>query len=226
MTQDKVVTAAWQLRNNKKEHVVPHHFETAAQAYESSKLGVWLFLVTEILMFGGLFVAYIVFRSLYPEAFQEASHHLDKVMGAINTVVLIASSFTMAMAVNETKHDRVKQASYFLLATLFFASIFLVIKYFEYTHKIHDGLLPAGFFTYEGLTHEKGKLFFSLYFLMTGLHGSHVLVGMGLIFWMFIKCRLKQVDSTYFTPVEMVGIFWHLVDLIWIYLFPLLYLIG
>src|SRR3990167_9865191 len=117
-------------------HTVAEHFESEAQAYESSKLGVWLFLVTEILMFGGLFVAYVVFLALNPDMFSEASKHLDKVMGAVNTVVLICSSFTMAMAVNATRLNRHAKAQKLLLATLFFAACFMVVTYFEYSHTL------------------------------------------------------------------------------------------
>ena len=212
--------------NTNMQHIVPEHFSSAEQAYESSKLGVWIFLVTEILMFGGLFVVYIVFRALNPDMFAEASKHLDKIMGALNTVVLICSSFTMAMAVNATRLSKHARAQKLLLATLFFAACFMVVKYFEYVHKIHAGTLPAGLFHAEGFTHPKPGLFFSLYFLMTGLHGFHVLVGMGLIFWVYLKSRAGKLSSSYYTPVELVGLFWHLVDLIWIYLFPLLYLVG
>ncbi|MBI2608912.1 MAG: cytochrome c oxidase subunit 3 family protein [Deltaproteobacteria bacterium] len=208
------------------EHVLPHHFESADQAYQSSKLGLFLFLATEILMFGGLFVAYIVNRALYPEMFREASHHLNVMMGGINTVVLICSSFTMAMAVNSTRLNKNLQAQKMLLLTLFFAACFIVIKYFEYTHKIHEGLLPGGLFKYAGTHHPKMQLYFSLYFLMTGLHGIHVFAGMCLIFWVYLKSRRGDLGESYYTPVELVGLFWHLVDLIWIYLFPLLYLIG
>lgn len=207
-------------------HHVPHHFESAEQAFSSSKLGLWVFLVTEILMFGGLFVMYIVLRTLYPVMFHEASLHLNKTMGGINTVVLIFSSFTMAMAINRVQFNKQKQASAYLVITLLCACTFMVIKYFEYSHKIHDGLLPASMFTYTGEHDPRTPLFFSLYFMMTGLHGSHVLIGMGLIFWCLIKTMKGQLNSEYFTPIELTGLFWHLVDLIWIYLFPLLYLVG
>ena len=207
-------------------HHVPHHFESAEQAFESSKFGLWVFLVTEILMFGGLFVMYIVLRTLYPDMFHAASHHLNRVMGATNTVVLILSSFTMAMSINRVQHNKQKQAAVFLIITLVCAATFMVVKYFEYSHKIHDGLLPGIHFNNTELTHPKTPLFFSLYFMMTGLHGSHVLVGMGLIAWCLIKVLQGKLDSEYFTPIELTGLFWHLVDLIWIYLFPLLYLIG
>src|SRR3989338_3900061 len=202
-------------------HVIPHHFDNAEQAYQSSKLGFWLFLVTEILLFGGLFVTYIVFRALYPDMFHEASRFLNRPMGALNTLVLICSSFTMAMAVNKTEHERTKEAIGYLIITLLCAGIFMVVKYFEYSHKFHEGLLPGIHFTFENISHPKAPLFFSLYFMMTALHGVHVLVGMGLITWMIIKSMRGHFNKDYKTPVEMTGIYWHLVDLIWIYLFPL-----
>lgn len=206
-------------------HEVPHHFDNAAQAFESSKMGVWLFLVTEILLFGGLFVVYIMYRAMYPEMFHEAHHHLNRVLGAVNTVVLICSSFTMAMAVGATQRNDTNRANQYLLITLFCAFLFMVVKYVEYTHKFHEGLLPGAFFSFESAEHPKIALFFSLYFMMTGLHGIHVLVGMGLILWCLIRSNKGHFGSDYYTPVEMTGIYWHLVDLIWIYLFPLLYLI-
>ncbi len=211
---------------NDQGYVVPHHFDSAEQAYDSAKFGVWLFLVTEILLFGGLFVAYILFRAMYPEMYHEASQVLDTKLGAINTVVLICSSLTMAMAVYRSKERNNPLTIYFLAITLLCAAIFMVVKYFEYSHKFHAGLLPGGLFTNHDLHHPKAHLFFSLYFMMTGLHGFHVLVGMFLISWVMVKCLKGKMGPAYNTPVEMVGIYWHLVDLIWIYLFPLLYLIG
>ncbi|MBI2346858.1 MAG: cytochrome c oxidase subunit 3 family protein [Deltaproteobacteria bacterium] len=205
---------------------VHHHYDSAEQQYGSSKLGLWLFLVTEILLFGGLFVGYIMYRGLYPEMFHEAHHHLNRILGSINTVVLICSSFTMAMGVRATQRSDSNRANQFLLATLFFAAMFLVIKYVEYTHKIHEGLLPGAHFHPLEAMHPKADLFFTLYFLMTGLHGVHVLVGMGLILWVLIRSNKGHFDEHYSTPVELTGIYWHLVDLIWIYLFPLFYLIS
>lgn len=218
-------------------HVVPHHFENAEQAEISSKLGLWLFLVTEILLFGGLFVAYIVNRAHYPEMFHEASHHLDKTMGAFNTVVLICSSFSMAMAVQMTREGKRKIASALLVFTLLCAATFMVVKYFEYSHKFHAGIAPLyeedghlhfGFshFNYSLFEHKNANLFFSLYFVMTGVHGIHVLVGMGLISWILYRNIKAQFSQEYYTPVDLTGLYWHLVDLIWIYLFPLMYLIG
>lgn len=207
-------------------HVVPHHFADAKQAFDASKLGMWLFLVTEILLFGGLFVAYIMYRAMHPDLFHEASHHLDRTMGAINTIVLICSSLTMAMAVDATKQSDAGRANQYLLVTLFCAALFMIIKYMEYSHKIHEGLLPGAHFTFQGMEHPKASLFFSLYFMMTGLHGIHVLAGMGLISWCLWQSNRGRVHAGYSTPMELTGIYWHLVDLIWIYLFPLLYLIG
>lgn len=208
------------------QHAIPHHFDTAEQAYDSAKLGLWLFLVTEILLFGGLFVAYIMYRAMYPDLFHEASKLLNRPMGAVNTVVLICSSFTMAMAVSATQRGNSNQANQYLLITFFCGLLFMVIKYMEYSHKFHEGLLPGAFYTYEGLQHEKAPLFFSLYFMMTALHGCHVLAGMGLILWMTIRSNRGEFSPHYYIPVENTGLYWHLVDLVWIYLFPLLYLIG
>lgn len=206
---------------------VHHHYESAEQQYQSSKLGLWLFLVTEILLFGGLFVTYIMYRGLYPAMFHEAHTHLNRILGGINTIVLICSSLTMAMAVRSTQRSDANRANQFLLATLFFAFLFLVIKYIEYAHKFHEGLLPGSHFApHAAFTEPKAGLFFSLYFMMTGLHGIHVLVGMGLIAWILYRSNKGHFDAHYSTPVELTGIYWHLVDLIWIYLFPLFYLIG
>ena len=205
-----------------------HHFNSAEHEFNASKFGMWLFLVTEVMLFGGLFVAYIIYRGMYPEMFHEASHHLDKIMGGTNTIVLIFSSLTMALAIGAAQRNERKKSFQLMFVTLVCASIFLVIKYFEYKHKFHDGLLPGAYFdaVKSGITHPKADLFFSLYFLMTGLHGLHVLIGMSLICWVMYRTRRGEFNSEYYTPVELVGLYWHLVDLIWIYLFPLLYLIG
>jgi len=207
-------------------HKVGHHFRSAEEEFESAKLGTWLFLATEILLFGGLFCAYLVFRSMYPQAFAEASAHLNWKMGALNTLVLITSSFTMAWAVRLSQLGDKKKLILTLAITLICAGIFMVVKYFEYTHKIHEGTLWAGAFTAQGFSDPRVPTFFGLYFLMTGLHGLHVVIGMGLILWLIIKTGKNHFSPEYFTPVEMVGLYWHLVDLIWIFLFPLLYLIS
>ncbi|HRK01023.1 MAG TPA: cytochrome c oxidase subunit 3 family protein [Oligoflexia bacterium] len=207
-------------------HHYAHHFESADHEFETSKFGMWVFLVTEIMLFGGLFIAYGIYRGMYPEMFMEAHHALNKIMGAVNTVVLICSSLTMALAVGMAQRNERAKSAKLMMATLFFACMFLVIKYFEYSHKIHIGLLPGAFYNNPDITHPKAPIFFSIYFLMTGLHGLHVLIGMGLIIWVLRRTMKGEFSSAYYTPVEIAGLYWHLVDLIWIYLFPLLYLIG
>jgi cytochrome c oxidase subunit III len=304
-----------------------HHFENLEDQHESGKQGMWLFLATEVLLFGGLFCAYAVYRSLHPEVFVYAHQYLDKVLGGINTVVLIASSLTMALAVRAAQLGKKKHLVLFLALTLLGACGFLGIKYVEYSHKWHLGLLPGIHYApvedshaTESRAHPDGgkppldssptlsespdhdslnvvepesevaeaddatlatdaeaevveldepapedeayapptteldaggtapaglasatadaddshgpseeprlvHLFFSIYFLMTGLHGIHVLAGMGVITWVMIRAARGHFRPDYYTPVENVGLYWHIVDLIWIFLFPLLYLI-
>ncbi|MDG5765977.1 cytochrome c oxidase subunit 3 family protein [Balneolales bacterium ANBcel1] len=203
-----------------------HHFVNEDQQFESSKMGMWIFLVTEVLMFGGLFVAYIIYRAWHPDLFYMAAQELDVALGATNTVVLIASSLTIALAIRAVQLDKIKAAINYLSATLLLAGTFLVIKYFEYMDKFGKGIYPGQAYSYEGIHHEMAVNFFSIYYMMTGLHGIHVLVGMALIGWMIIKAKKGAVHSGYYTPVENTGLFWHLVDIIWIFLFPLLYLID
>ena len=284
-----------------------HHFDTPEQQFASGKLGMWIFLATEILFFGGLFVAYSVYRATHPEVFEYAHELLDKRLGGINTVVLISSSFTMALAVRFAQLGEKKKLVTALVITLLAAGGFLGIKAIEYEHKWKHGLLwgehyrshsteagaeaetdseheggsgsdrrgapaaelsepgggspeseseteteseseseserstiapsatgPGGLAKADshddahGETHEEPDnvhIFFGIYFSMTGLHGLHVIIGMGLILWLIIRARRGDFGRGYFTPVDLVGLYWHLVDLIWIFLFPLLYLI-
>ena len=205
---------------------VAHHFDSADVQFDAGRMGVWLFLVTEILLFGGLFCAFAVFRSWYYADFVEAHHHLDKVMGAVNTVVLICSSFTMALAVRSAQMNERKRTTWLLAATLAFAAVFLGIKYVEYAHKFHEGLLPGSYFHAQGFQGKYAGVFFAIYFMMTGIHGLHILIGMGLNGWVLARYARGEFSSRYYAPVEGVGLYWHLVDLVWIYLFPLLYLVG
>jgi len=218
--------------SNEKTSYFQHHFADPEQQYEASKFGMWAFLVTEVLTFAGLFCAYAIFRAWNPEMFINAHKALDVVMGGTNTVVLITSSLTMALAIRYIQMNNNKAAIINLLLTLMFAGTFLVIKYFEYEHKFHCGHLPGAFYnplispdcvSIEG---NNPHVFFSIYFMMTGLHGIHVIAGMALISWLIIRTTKGHFSPAYYTPVELVGLFWHLVDLIWIFLFPLLYLIG
>lgn len=206
-------------------HEHAHHFNSLDHQHEAGKLGVWLFLATEILMFGGLFVGYLIYHGLYPEMFEEGARHLDWRLGAFNTVVLLISSYTMAAGVHHAQKGNNDKLIRNLIITIACAAVFMVVKYFEYTHKIHEGLLPGQFFSYPDAAQNLGQ-YFSFYFCMTGLHGSHVLVGVGLMIWLIVRAKRGDFNENKYTAVEGVGLFWHLVDLIWIYLFPLLYLVG
>jgi cytochrome c oxidase subunit 3 len=210
-----------------------HHFDTPAQQFDAAKIGMWAFLGQELLFFSGLFVAYGIFRSWYPEMFSEASHQLNRPMGAANTLVLLVSSLTAALAVRSTQTGNKKATSRYLLITIACAFIFLIVKFFEYQHKFDAGLLPAKFFHphHEHLvpgTHLPANAgsFFAIYFMMTGVHGLHVIVGIGVLTWIWRRNERGEFSKDYFTPVDISALYWHLVDLIWIYLFPLLYLID
>ena len=204
---------------------VHHHFVDGDQQFDTAKLGMWVFLVNEILFFGGLFCAYIVYRAWYPELFSEAALELNTFWGAVNTVVLIGSSLTVAMAIRSAQKDQIEGLKKNLLMTIGLAVIFMVIKGFEYTHKFEMGIFPGEYYTYEGLEHVKAPIFFSIYYMLTGVHALHVIIGIGLIYWIYLRAKKGEFSSEYYTPVEITGLYWHLVDLIWIFLFPLLYLI-
>ncbi len=206
-------------------HQTAHHFPSADAQFDAAKLGMWIFLVTEVLFFGGLFCAYVIYRAWFPDMYAEVAAHLDWRLGALNTLVLITSSYTMVSAVRNAQLSDHKWLWRNLALTLILAGVFLVVKYFEYSSKVHHGLLPGEFFTAEGFQHNTAHIFIGLYFMMTGLHGIHVLIGMFLIGWLIIQARKQRFGAEYYTPVETVGLYWHLVDMIWIFLFPLLYLI-
>ncbi len=207
-----------------KQHHVAHHFSSSAQEFEAAKLGTLVFLVTEVLFFGGLFVGYAILRMMYPAMFVEAASHLSWQLGLLNTIFLITSAFTMIMSVRSAQLNKRQACFYFLLITFLLAACFMGVKAIEYAQKFEHGLLPAMWFSGEGVA-ETLPLFFGLYFAMTGLHGIHIIVGMGLLIWLMIRTRRGEFYSGYFTPLEMVGLYWHVVDLVWIFLFPLLYLI-
>ena len=206
-----------------------HHFYDVNQQYETSKLGMWAFILTEVLTFGALFVAYTIYRAWNPDMFINANLLLDVNKGLLNTIVLIGSSLTMALAIWAIQLKKKKLSLVMLFVTFICAAIFLGIKYLEYEHKFHLGQLPGEYYSYMGpeIAHMNNPhIFFSFYFIMTGLHGLHVAIGMGLIAWLMVLTARDKLHSAYYTPMELVGIFWHLVDIIWIFLFPLFYLIG
>ncbi len=220
---------------DKKNGEYAHHFNNPEHEFKSSIEGVWIFLTSEILMFGALFVGYFIYSNLYPDVFKLGSMTTDWRLGATNTLVLLLSSWTMALGIYYCQKNDKQKAFINLMITVVCGAVFMLIKYFEYTHKIHEGWMPGMWFNgFENLHHVVGEgvqipdniaLYYSFYFMMTGLHGIHVLIGMALITWVAFRAKRGEFGSNYYTPVEGIGLFWHLIDLIWIFLFPLLYLV-
>jgi cytochrome c oxidase subunit III len=204
-----------------------HHFATSAQQTDASTLGMWTFLITEVLFFGGMFAAYAIYRALYPDAFASTSEYMNVLLGGTNTAVLICSSLTMVLAVRAAQLSDRRGLMLFLILTMVFGTVFLVIKGFEYHSKWVEHLVPGFNFQYEPVqfTHHAQILFF-LYFCMTGMHALHMVIGLGLLTFLLVQAQRRVFSAHYFAPVEMIGLYWHFVDVVWIFLFPLLYLIG
>ena len=220
-----------------------HHWDTPAQQFDAAKVGMWAFLGQELLFFSGLFVAYAIYRTWYGDAFAAASHELSRPLGTTNTCVLLFSSLTAALAVRASQLGKKNETTILILVTIACAFGFLCIKYMEYHVKFEHGLLPGSFFgtprdmlTFQPIpgasTEHAAALpphshaFFSLYFVMTGLHAIHVIVGIGVWIWILRRNLRGDFNKRYWTPVDIAALYWHLVDLVWIYLFPLLYLID
>lgn len=217
-----------------------HHFDTLGQQKDAASLGMWVFIAQEIMFFGGMFTAYLVYRMWYPAGYAAASNELDLVLGAINTAVLIASSLTVALAVHAAQEGRQKQIVWYLAATLVLGLVFLVIKYFEYESKMHIHaahhaaanvrLFPmAGWFYVDGelapLANEI-RLFMVLYFALTGMHALHMIIGIAILLVILRMAQKGAFTPKWYTPVEIFGLYWHFVDIVWIFLFPLLYLVN
>ncbi len=229
---------------------VAHHFESAEQQRQSAQLGMWAFLVTEVMFFGGLFAAYTIYRALYPEAWVVGSHLLSIRLGGFNTAVLLASSLTMALAVHAAQTDKRKASAAWIVLTVLLGLVFLGVKFVEYSAKFEHHLVPGPAFhlnpleelarleasgaavgdhlrhAFETAKTPHVQLFYSLYFAMTGMHAVHMVVGAGLMLWLLGQTMKGRFSSQYYNPVEVSGLYWHFVDIIWIFLFPLLYLIG
>jgi len=204
-------------------------FDTAAQQKEASTLGMWIFLLTEVMFFGGMFLLYTVYRNIYPNVFAVASSSLDAVLGAANTAVLLCSSFTMVLAVRAAQLGQRRAIIIFLILTLILGFAFLGVKAYEWNNKFEEHHVPGASFHFEGMPLDQqrnAQLFFSLYFAMTGLHALHMVIGVGLLTWLILKARKGVFTAEYMTPVDIAGLYWHFVDIIWIFLFPLLYLID
>jgi cytochrome c oxidase subunit 3 len=216
-----------------------HHFYSMDQQLEASTLGMWIFLVTEVMFFGGLFMAYLLYRYWYPEAWVAGSNHLNVKLGGLNTAVLICSSLTMALAVRSAQVGSWIGQVVNLILTIGFGSTFLVVKYFEYKEKFEHHLVPGASFASptellatghrvhdHAIVGNPEQLFFSLYFIMTGIHAAHMVVGIGIMLVMLVWAWRGRFSPEYYGPVEVSGLYWHFVDIVWIFLFPLLYLLG
>src|SRR5258708_1032108 len=203
-----------------------HHFEDLGQQKEAATLGMWVFLVTEILFFGGLFLTYLVYRSWYPGAFAAASHEMVIWAGTLNTAVLITSSLTMALAVRAAQMAAPRPLIWLLLATMALGCVFLGVKAFEYRTEFIEHHVPGPGFQFEGPYLRQAQIFFSLYFVMTGLHALHMIIGLGIMAVMLWWSIRGTITPEYASPIEISGLYWHFVDIVWIFLFPLLYLIG
>jgi cytochrome c oxidase subunit III len=216
--------------------VLQHHFESLNQQKAAASLGMWVFIVQEIMFFGGLFATYAIYRILYYEAFQDASHHLDWKLGGINTAVLICSSLTMALGVHAAALGKGRQTAGWILATILLGGVFLGVKVVEYRDKFEHHLVPGERFQY--VAHDPAardadpqleahaQIYYSLYFAMTGLHALHMIIGVPILAFLAYRAWGGAYTPHWHTPVEMTGLYWHFVDIIWIFLFPLLYLIG
>jgi cytochrome c oxidase subunit 3 len=208
-----------------------HHFDNLEQQREAGSLGMWLFLVTEIMFFGGLFTGYIIYRSQHPEAFAIASSTLDWKLGALNTVVLIVSSLTMALAVYFAQMGSRRMQIVFLVVTMLLGAVFLVVKGFEYADKFEHHHFPGLNFQWNeavpaGVSTHHIQMFYWIYFAMTGLHALHMIIGIGAMLFLIFYAYRGRYTPEYHAPIELTGLYWHFVDIVWIFLFPLLYLLG
>jgi cytochrome c oxidase subunit 3 len=210
---------------------IAEQFSTPEQQKETAGLGMWVFLVSEVLFFGGLLTVYTVYRYSFPVAFAASSHHLDVTLGASNTLVLLASSLTMALAVRSAILGRRRQIVGFLLLTLALGCVFMGVKTIEYREKFEHHLVPGPGFdasplSLDGALAGQAELFYSLYFGLTGLHALHMLIGMAILAALVVAAQRGRFGAAYYTPVELTGLYWHFVDVVWIFLFPLLYLVA
>lgn len=205
-----------------------HHFADHEQQHEAAEIGMWLFLTTEFMFFGGVFLGYFVYRWTYPAEFVYGSQHMDRVLGTINTTVLLTSSLTMALAVSAARRAARDRLLWLLGATMFLGVVFLGIKAFEYHHKYEEQMIPfAGLpFAYDTAERPGLVAFLNLYFIMTGLHAFHMVIGFGLLTYLFLGAWRGGMLGERSIVVHNIGLYWHFVDLVWVYLFPFFYLVG
>jgi cytochrome c oxidase subunit III len=216
-----VTTAAAQT-----EPILCHQFDDLGQQQDASTLGMWAFLATEIMFFGGLFTSYVVYRTLFPEAFAEGSRHLSITLGGINTAVLLGSSLTMALGVRAAQLGRLRPLLVLLALTMLLGSAFLGIKAVEYYNEFKEHLIPAINYAQVGGLARPMELFFVLYFIMTGLHAVHLIIGIVLVGVMAVLSWTRWLSGTGSLQIEVTGLYWHFIDIVWVFLYPLLYLID
>lgn len=206
--------------------VVAHQFEDIEQQHESDTLGMWLFLSTEVMFFGAMFAANWAYRILYPEVWAEASHHTKFWFGTINTAVLLCSSLSMALAVNAAKESKRKRLTWLLVITAVLGAAFLGIKAYEYYLEYEEHLVPGLNFVWDGAQAREAAMFFTFYFIMTGLHALHLTIGIGVVLVAAYLGWHSRFSGTKYISVELIGLYWHFVDIVWVFLYPLIYLVG
>lgn len=206
--------------------LVAEHFENLDKQQYAAHLGMWVFIGSEALLFGGLFALYTALRMLHSESFAVASQHSDALVGTVNTLILITSSFTVAWAVHAIRHDRHRMCALSLGATLLLGAMFLLLKGYEYSHHFEQGIYPGIFYRFDELPDQGAIMYFTLYYVMTGLHGLHVIAGMSVIAWLCVLTLRRRFTARRHVAVENGALYWHLVDLVWIFLWPLLYLVA
>ncbi len=209
------------------EAIVAEQFDDRIQQHEAASLGMWIFLATEIMFFGGIFAGYTIYRGLYTTAFETGSHLLNAKIGAFNTGVLICSSLTMALAVHAAQMGKRKQLMAFLVSTMILGGIFLYIKFIvEWLHDYRNGFAPGLHFTYAGPHASHVAMFFCFYFILTGVHALHMIVGESIMAVILVMAWRGKFSKESHNTVEIFGLYWHFIDIVWIFLFPLLYLLG
>lgn len=201
-------------------------YSTELQQRETAQAGMWLFLATEVLFFGGLFLGYTVYRMYYPQAFTAGARHMEMTIGAVNTAVLLTSSFMMALAVQSAQLGRIRRLMAFIGATMVFGAVFLGLKFTEYYLHWKEHKVPGTHFQTDFPIPGHEQIYWFLYFVMTGAHAIHMIVGMCLLTWLLVQAARARFSVRWHTPVVVIGLYWHFVDIVWLFLFALLYLIG
>ena len=208
------------------EHVLAEQFDDLDQQHEAARLGMWIFLATEVLFFGGLFLGYTVYRYLYPSTWAAASRHTEIILGGTNTAILLFSSTLMALAVRASQLEKRKHLIWLLLGTALFGMIFLGVKGYEYYKDYVDHVFPGPTFQWHEADPHAAELFFWIYYAMTGLHAIHVTIGVGVMLVLAVLASMRRFENGNYMTIEIAGLYWHFVDIVWVFLFPLLYMAG